>query len=129
VSALLAPFLFDEGTVSTDEVVFEPTHLLQLISRNSIQVEKFRELNIRAEGMREIAELLEAALSDWVDFVFLPSPELFVIYADHDEYTTFYSNDEPLLMNLARGLSDAGFRPIENYVRKQLGNKPIIPTP
>ncbi len=34
-----------------------------------------------AEGHVEIEELLRAALSDWVDFLFVPTPEPFVIYA------------------------------------------------
>jgi hypothetical protein len=41
---------------------------------------------------KEIAPLLEAALGDWVDFLFVPVPKPFAIYADHDDYITLYAN-------------------------------------
>jgi hypothetical protein len=97
VSTLLATFSLEKGTLSTDEVVFEPKDLLMLLTQNSVPVKDCYHLTIRADGEREIAELLRAALGDWVDFVFVSSPEVVAIYADHDEYTTFYTRDDATL--------------------------------
>jgi hypothetical protein len=93
------------------------------MAANSIKVENFWALNLEAHGEKETAELLEAALGDWVDFVFLPVPESIAIYADHDEYVTFYAKDESLLSTLKLELIRAGFKPIEAYERGRSGNK------
>ncbi|HWY57306.1 MAG TPA: hypothetical protein VNZ03_22770 [Terriglobales bacterium] len=67
--------------------------------------------------------MLQAALGDWVDFVFVPSPEVFVIYADHDEYTTFYSQDGATLKNVASGLEESGLEAVLDYTRGSSGDK------
>jgi hypothetical protein len=64
-----------------------------------------------------------AALGDWVDFVFVPSPEVVAIYADHDEYTTFYTRDDATLKNLASGLEKSGFEAVRDYTRRSSGDK------
>ena len=116
VAILLAPFFLEKGSLSSDEVVFEPENLFHLMTINSVQVENYWELNLTVEGQREIAVLLEAALGDWVDFVFVPTPELFAIYADHDEYVTFYAPNQPNLLSLVSDLERAGFE-IVDYMR------------
>jgi len=124
VSSLLAPFSLDNGVLSTDEVVFEPKNLLrELASGSGPSTNDRYEFIIRAAGQTEIARLLEAALGDWVDFVFVPTPELFAIYADHDEFTTLYSDDESRLIRLASALEKAGFEPVATYVRESSGDK------
>jgi len=40
----------------------------------------------------ETAALLRAARADWVDFVFIPNPKPFVVYGDHDEFTTILAH-------------------------------------
>src|SRR5215470_5386555 len=117
VSTFLSPFLFAEGVLSTDEVVFEPKNLLNLLANNSVSVEDQYHLTIRAVGQHAIADLLEATLADWIDFVFVPSPEALAIYADHDEYTTFYAPDSVALKNVASGLAQAGFEAVLDYKR------------
>lgn len=62
-------------------------------------------------------ELLEAALGDWVNFTFVPKPKPFVIYADHDEYTTFYANTKSNLNGVVQALSGAGFEKVPDYQR------------
>jgi hypothetical protein len=91
VTTFLTPVSLDRGAISTDQVVFEAKGLLRLLANNSLSVEDQYHLTIRAEGQQAISDLLQAALGDWVDFIFVPSPEVFAIYADHDEYTTFYT--------------------------------------
>lgn len=121
VSTFLAPFSAESGLLSTDEVVFEPTTIQQLLANNSARLEDPYRFAIEASGKNAVAELLEAAFSDWLDFTFLPFPEDFAIYADHDEYTTFYSRDRAALKGLAGRLRTAGFDTVNDYTRGGLG--------
>ena len=123
VSVVLGQFDFEKASLSTDEVVFEPRDVLELMARNSITLQNHWDMNLSAEGREDIAELLEAALGDWVDFVFLPFPELMAIYGDHDEYTTFYCKDSLILNKLSEQLVDAGFEPVSGYTRGRSGDK------
>jgi hypothetical protein len=83
---------FEKGTVTIDEIVFEPRTLNALLDGNPASSELSRDWSIYAEGKVRVRELLQATLSDWIDFLFVPTPKPFVIYADHDEYMTFYAN-------------------------------------
>jgi len=123
VSVFLAPFSVERGVVSTDEVVFEPRNVLQLLAKNAIVTENPYRLTIEATGSREVADLLEAVLSDWIDFVFVPSPRSFAIYADHDEATTFYTPTRRMLKRLKSDLETAGFERVPNYLRRSSGFK------
>lgn len=118
VSTFLAPYSFELGALSTEEVVFEPKDILNLLAHHSVQVNNCYDFTIEAEGQRAIADLLQAALGDWVDFVFVSSPGLLAIYADHDEYTTFYTRDDTTLKSLASELESAGFEPVPGYTRR-----------
>lgn len=123
VSTFLTPLGLEKGALSTDEVVFEPKDLLRLLADNSLSVEDQYHLTIHAAGKEAIADLLQAALGDWVDFVFVPSPEVIAIYADHDEYTTFYTREEKTLRNLTSGLEQSGFEAVLDYYRGSSGDK------
>src|SRR5947209_559443 len=89
VLTFLSQYPVQSGTVSTDEVVFEPRTVLSLIRRHSVPLDGWYEFTLTAEGQQDVAELIEAVLADWIDFVFVPFPTQFAIYADHDEFTTF----------------------------------------
>src|SRR5579872_4033429 len=52
VSIFLSPFSFDEGVLSTDEVVFEPKSTLHLFANNSLSVEDQYHLVIRRWGSK-----------------------------------------------------------------------------
>ena len=123
VTTFLAPFSLETGAMSTDKVVFEPKDLLHLLANNSLSVEDQYHLTIQAEGPQAVADLLQASLGDWVDFVFVPSPEVLAIYADHDEYTTFYTRDDATLKNLVSGLEESGFEVVPDYTRGSSGDK------
>ena len=103
--------------MTIDEAVFEPKHLISLLEHHSLSAEFGHDCAITASGQPEAAELLEAALSDWVDFAFVPAPKAFVIYADHDEYTTFYANTKSNLNRVITALSAAGFNKVPDYSR------------
>ena len=61
----------------------------------------------------EVGALLQAALSDSVDFWFIPTPKPFVIYADHDEYTTFFANSKSNLNGIVDPLLKRGFESVD----------------
>jgi hypothetical protein len=123
VSTFLAPFSLESAALSTDEVVFEPKHLLHLLANNSLSVEDYYHLTIEAAGQKEVADLLEAALGDWVDFVFVPSNEAIALYADHDEYTTFYAKNDATLNDVVSRLETAGFEAVPSYTRGFSGER------
>jgi hypothetical protein len=105
------------GCVTLEQIVFEPKNLMALLSRHSLPTECGHESALTANGPREVEELLEAALGDWVDFIFVPTPKPFVIYADHDEYTTFYANSKSNLNGVVEALSANGFKLVADYER------------
>ena len=105
------------ASVTIEQVVFEPKGWIGLLTRHSLPIRYERGVSVTAEGHVEIEELLRAALSDWVDFLFVPIPEPFVIYADHDEYTTFYAHNHPSLSQVAEALLAQGFEQITGYER------------
>jgi len=72
-------------------------------------------MTITANNAEEVSPLLEAALADWVDFVFFSVPKSIVIYADHDEYTTFYANSHSNLNRIKEAMSRKQFKSIEGY--------------
>ncbi len=105
------------GCVTLDDIVFEPKHLIALLASHSLPPLLARESAITAATAREVAELLKAALGDWVDFMLVPTPKRFVIYADHDEYTTFYANTKSNLNGMIEALSAKGFQSVPDYAR------------
>lgn len=121
VLTLLAPFSLAKGALVTDQIVFEPEDLLKLMAKHSIEVNDIWHFACEAEGSQSIAELLEAALGDWVDFCFMPTPASFAIYADHDEYVTFYAHEESQIAMIASTLENAGFSIVADYVRPYVG--------
>ena len=106
------------GSLTIDLVVFEPKDLIGMLTRYSIPSQPARGLCLIAGGEQEVEELLVTVLSEWIDFLFIPQPELFVIYADHDEYTTFYTHTRTKLERLAHALSAQGFKAVPNYERQ-----------
>lgn len=123
VATLLSQFGFETGTLTVELVVFEPENLLKLLAEHamspeSVRAEYFMHVTITATGQIEIAELLEAALGDWVNFVFVPTPQPFAIYADHDEYITFFSKEESTVSLVTAKLVSAGFTPIPDWTRE-----------
>jgi hypothetical protein len=123
VSVFLAPFSVKEGVISTDEVVFEPRNVLKLLAKQSIAVDNCYRFTIEATSSSDVALLLETVLSDWIDFIFLPKPKSFAIYADHDEFTTFYTPKRGALSRLKSGLEEAGFEAVPDYTRGSSGSK------
>lgn len=102
--------------VVIDEVIFEPRRLGLLLAKHLLpSVQLVRDSVLTANNREEITELLEASLTDGINFAFVPTLKPFVIYADHDEYTTLFANTKSNL-NVSP-LLKSEFKEIQNYER------------
>lgn len=104
--------------LTIDLVVFEPRSLIDMLARYSIPPNCDRGLCLTAAGQLEVEELLVTVFSQWIDFLFVPEPESYAIYADHDEFTTFYAHSSLNLNRLVAALSGQGFKMEANYQRR-----------
>ena len=89
------------------------------MNANSIPPRYQRGVSITAAGQEEIEALLEAALGDWVDFIFVPEPKSFAIYSDHDEFTTFFAQNRSSLNRVVQALAGQGSK-LEKEYRREL---------
>ena len=106
------------GSLTVKHVIFEPKHLNDLLISLSIPTKYEYGLSLMTSNSLELDALLFATFSDWIDFIFTPDPKPFVIYADHDEYTTFYAQTRSNLNRAIQSLSLHGFEPIPGYERR-----------
>ncbi len=117
VSAIISgPGKVEAGVVTLDQAI-DSVNLSALL-RTSPPTALVRDASLTAESPDEVGPLLRAAFSDWVDFLFVPTPKPFVIYADHDEYATFYANTKSNLNQVVIPLSELGFKKVLNWERR-----------
>ncbi len=105
------------GTVILKTVVFEPRHLLHLLASHNLGQDLGPDVTITASGAQELQALLAATFSDWLDFYFVPKPGRFLVYADHDEFTTVYSSRHTAVSRIATAMSVAGILDVPGYTR------------
>jgi hypothetical protein len=105
------------GCVTIDQYVFEPKTLNAYLAQYSVSEQITHGVCLKADGQQQIEALLRATLADWIDFLFIPTPKRFAIYADHDEYTTFYANTKGDLSRIILALREKGFKKVDEYVR------------
>lgn len=106
------------ASVTLDQVVFEPTNLRAMLERYARPPRYEHGVMITAEGRVEVNALLCSTLADWIDFLFVPQPRSFFIYADHDEFTTFYAHKRGNLNRVTAPLLAAGFKLEADYERE-----------
>jgi len=63
----------EAGSLTIDNVVFEPKHLISLLTTHSIVPQYTHAISFTAANQKEVEALLCAALGDWIDFLFVPS--------------------------------------------------------
>lgn len=107
----------DAAVVTIDGYVFEPKGLALLASQAAPAPDLGRDVSLSTDTRDEVFALLKASFGDWVDFLFIPQPRPFVIYADHDEYATFYAASKSNLNRVVGKLLEAGFRRMEGWHR------------
>lgn len=122
LSVLLAVFPVDCGVASTDQVVFEPDSFLELLKARNLAIENYWTFCAEASSSEDVPMLLDAMLSDWIDFVFVPSPTSFAIYVDHDEFLTLYVPSSSALDHLSDQLKLGGFGFEDWYIRPSGGD-------
>lgn len=106
------------GCVTIEQAVFEPTNLLNLLASHSMPQRYTRDTSLTAAGQQELQTLLHAIFSDWIDFIFVPEPRSFAIYADHDEYTTFFAHTRSNLNQVVTTLVEKRFKMVPDYDRR-----------
>lgn len=111
----LAPI--EKGIIVMDGYVIEPKNLRKLLSANPQSMNFTHDWSIESTSIKSIKELLFATFQDWIDFAFIPTPQPFVIYADHDEYTTFYAMIKSNLNRVVQPLLAQGFTQIKDFTR------------
>ncbi len=107
------------GCLTLDQVILEPTNLISLFNSYSNPPQYGHGWSITAEEKHEIEAVLYAAFRDTVDFIFVPKPTPFAIFADHDEFTTFYAHTRSNLNRVAEALTRGGFETVPGYQRSQ----------
>jgi hypothetical protein len=118
VRTLLAPFDVNEGALWVEQIIFEPKELIWYLRGRGFTYSE-GELNtatLIAENTAEVTELLECVLGQWTDFAFIPSPKEFVIYADHDGFTTVFTADDAVLSTLRSSMKLEGFKEVEDWI-------------
>lgn len=108
----------ESGRVTIELVVFEPRSLIDLLTKYALPPRYSSDVSLVATGKQEIETLLETVLSEWLDFIFVPEPQQFSMYADHDEFTTFFAHTQPELEKLVSALTSKAFDKIPDYQRK-----------
>lgn len=109
--------------ITFDEVIFEPKKLDSLFAQNGIPINLMKttkylnDWTAEACGASDINALLEAALSEAIDFVFQTTPSNFSLYADHDEYVTLFSKSSSGLKSIEQSLVGAKYDPVHGYHR------------
>jgi len=99
--------------------VFEPKHLIALLHMHSLSGDFKRDRCIVATGESEASPLLEAGLQGAaLDFIFVPDPKPFSIYADHDGYITFFAQTRSNLNRVVGPLHQHGFKSVEGWERR-----------
>lgn len=111
VHSILAPFDFLEAELRIETWVFTPENFLKHLEEFGIAADsgELSGATIISENRSEGEALLKHALTDWMDFAFLPIKSDFAIYADHDEYTTIFTRTQELTTQLSEAMMRRGF--------------------
>lgn len=107
--------------ITLSEVVFEPENVNEFLAVHDLALPKDKSpenWTLEAKGAKDVRAMLQAVLSDWIDFTFVPMPKRFVIFADHDEFTTFLAMTRSNLDRIIAPLSALKMAPIVGYTRK-----------
>jgi hypothetical protein len=99
-----------------DQVVFDVPPSLEDLRRDAGECRPIYEAPGHAfEGDPDgFQKVLEASLSGWIDFRVLFSPSKYALLADHNEFTTFFSESLQKIAEFHRMLNDGNVS-IETY--------------
>ena len=103
--------------VTIHQVVFEPRTPAPLTLSPRSWSEMQENTVLRADTGESSRALVISCLSEWFDFTFCPGSENFTVYADHDEFCTFYTRGRAEMRKLINALVAGGFRFVDGYRR------------
>ena len=106
----------DAARLVIADVVFPPRHLNATLARHDPEASLAHEMVIDA-GPGEGTLLLSSALSDSVDFWFDAKPGGFLLFADHDEYSTVFAHRQGAVSRAGERLRAARFDEVPGYER------------
>jgi hypothetical protein len=112
ISALVS---IKRGIIVIDGYVFEPKSLRKLLSAHPQFMNLTHDWSIESIAIQSMKELLLATFQHWIDFAFIPTPQPFAIYADHDEYTTFYAMTKSNLNQVVKPLLAQGITQVKDF--------------
>jgi hypothetical protein len=104
----------ETATVTIAEVNTGTPFLSALVGLSGESTTLERGTSIVAECRDEIAPLLDAALRDGNNFLFVPAPKPFVMYED-DGFATFFANNRSSLNLIAKPLETLGVKLIQGW--------------
>lgn len=117
-AAFLGPHLpLKRARIAVDAVIFTPRRITALLAHHGHAVDLRRDWTIAVDRPVEISDLLEAALSDGLEFYFVPEPRRIVLYSDHDDFATVFGTTKGAVSRTATSLSAAGFEEVRSYHR------------
>jgi hypothetical protein len=99
-----------DAVIRIIEVVFEPQTLNAHCDRQGVP-RPFAAL--RVDNTAELAELLQAAFADWLDFGVFIIPARLAVAADHDEWTRIFAHSKSDLSPVFSALKAGGIEVIE----------------
>jgi len=116
VSTILAAHdQIQAAAVTIDKVIFDTLRLTTLCPAGSVLNHDSSILAGSANGVRT---LLVAAFWDSPDFICVPTPSPFVLYADHDDWITFFANTKSHLNHVIDPLASQGHKMVQNWRRE-----------
>ena len=107
----------EQATVTVAEIIFHTARMDAVLG--SLAAEQLtRESAVTAKGRAAIEQLLIAAFWDGNEFIVVPTPKPFVMYADHDGWVTFYANTKSNLNHIIGPLVSDGFKLVKDWARE-----------
>jgi hypothetical protein len=101
---------FDQALLIIDKVVFDVPPELEDLRRAAGETRPVHEApgHLFVNDAQGFRAALQAALSGWIDLRALFSPPTNALWADHDEYTTFFSESSGKVAEVRRVLIEDG---------------------
>jgi len=106
--------------ITLSRVVFEPKNVNEFLAIHGLALPKDKSLEnwtLEAKGADDVRAMLRAVLSDSIDFAFVSMPKPFVIFADHDEFTTFLAMTRSNLNRIIAPMKAMKMAPVDGYTR------------
>ena len=106
------------GSFTIGQAIVFADHLMAFFAKNSLAQISKSGTTVKTTNRDEAEGLLIAAFSDPVDFLYAPEKKPFVLYADHDQFATFFAQTRSNLNRIVDVLLGNRFKQIPDYQRQ-----------